>query len=108
MVFRGESVPELQEDRVKEGLDSFYDELCMNVERAIPFTNRDKIDKLFISGGGSNAPGLMEYFKDRFESDVEKLNPFNNIKIKEGLFAIDEIEKIAPLLVPSIGLSLRS
>lgn len=107
-VFKGETVEELAEDKVKEGLEQFYDELCINVERAVPFTNRDKIDKIFISGGGSNAPGIIEYFKTRFDVEVEKMNPFKNVKIKEGLFAIDEIEKMSPLLVPSIGLSLRS
>ncbi|MDD3804424.1 MAG: pilus assembly protein PilM, partial [bacterium] len=80
----------------------------INVERAVPFTNRDKIDKIYLSGGGSNAPGIIEYFKERFDVEVEKMNPFKNVKIKEGLFAIDEIEKMSPLLVPSIGLSLRS
>lgn len=107
-VFKGETVEELAEDKVREGLEQFYDELCINVERAVPFTNRDKIDKIFISGGGSNAPGIIEYFKTRFDVEVEKMNPFKNVKIKEGLFAIDEIEKMSPLLVPSIGLSLRS
>jgi len=107
-VFKGEKVDELAEDKIKEGLEQFYDEICLNVERAVPFTNREKIDKIFISGGGSNAPGIIEYFKNRFDLEVEKMNPFRNIKIKEGLFAIDEIEKISPLLVPSIGLSLRS
>jgi type IV pilus assembly protein PilM len=107
-VFKGEKVDELADDKVKEGLEQFYDELCINVERAVPFTNRDKIDKIFLSGGGSNAPGIIEYFKERFDVEVEKMNPFKNVKIKEGLFAIDEIEKMSPLLVPSIGLSLRS
>ncbi len=107
-IFRGETVDELAEEIITEGLMSFFDELAVNVERALPFTNQEKIDKIIISGGGSNANGIIEFFKDRFETDVEKMDAFKNIKIKEGLFALDEIEKVAPLLVPSLGLSFRS
>lgn len=108
MIFKGEDVDGLPEDTIQQGLESFYDELSMNIERAIPFTNREKVDKILLSGGGSNAKGIIDFFAGRFETEVEKLDPFKKVKIKEGLFALDEIEKIAPLLVPSIGLSLRS
>ncbi|MEJ5307925.1 MAG: type IV pilus assembly protein PilM [candidate division WOR-3 bacterium] len=107
-VFKGETLNEISEDKIKEGLESFYDELCTHIERAIPFTNREKIDKIFISGGGANGPEILDYFKNRFEINVEKLDPFRKVKIKEGLLTLEEVEKISPLLVPSIGLSLRN
>ena len=107
-IFRGEEVEGLADEVVKEGLESFFDELAVNVERAIPFTNRDNVDKIVLSGGGSNAEGIVDFFNARFETETEKIDPFKKIKIKEGLFALDEIEKVAPLLVLSLGLSLRS
>lgn len=107
-IFKGESVEDLSQEVINEGLQSFFDELAVNVERALPFTNEDRIDNIILSGGGSNAQGIVDFFKNRFETDVEKLDAFKKIKIKEGLFALDEIEKVAPLLVPSLGLSLRS
>lgn len=107
-IFKGETISEISEEKIKEGLDSFYDELCTHIERAIPFTNKEKIDKLYISGGGANGPQIIEFFKNRFEINVEKLDPFKKIKIKEGLLTLEELDKISPLMVPSIGLSLRS
>ena len=107
-IFKGEEVADLSPEIIEEGLQSFFDELAVNVERALPFTNMDRIDNIIISGGGSNAKGIVDFFKNRFETDVEKLDAFKKIKIKEGLFALDEIEKVAPLLVPSLGLSMRS
>ncbi len=107
-IFKGEKVEELSEETIKAGLQEFYEDLAVNIERAIPFTNREKVDQILLSGGGANAEGIIEFFKERFETSVDKLDPFKKVKIKEGLFALEDIEKYAPLLVPSIGLSIRS
>ncbi|MFH0925425.1 MAG: pilus assembly protein PilM, partial [bacterium] len=67
----------------------------------------EKIDKMMVSGGCINVPGLQELFLKKLEIPVEIMNPLKNIKVNEKKFDLEYIAHISSILAISVGLALR-
>jgi type IV pilus assembly protein PilM len=67
----------------------------------------EQVGSCYMTGGGSNLPGIKEALESLIDLQVEVLNPFEAIEIK-GKFSDEEIEEIASCGLVAMGLGLRS
>jgi type IV pilus assembly protein PilM len=65
----------------------------------------EHIERIFLAGGSSVVPGLMEALRQEFSIPVEVLNPFQKIS---AAGAPELVEKNAGQLAVAVGLALRS
>lgn len=65
------------------------------------------VSQIFLSGGGSKTLGLPESMAQVFQTQIQILNPFQNIKINEKKFQNDYITEQGHLHSVSIGLACR-
>ncbi len=63
------------------------------------------IGKLLLTGGGCLLVGLEKAFADHLDIEVEKWNPFHDIKLADNV-SKEEIEKNAQRLTVALGLAL--
>lgn len=64
--------------------------------------------KIYMSGGGSRIPGLAEVLAARLGVPVERANPIQNIKVRDGVFESLAVDEVVPLLMLPVGLALRA
>ncbi len=65
------------------------------------------ITRVMLCGGSALTPGLPAYLNRRFSVPAEIANPLSRIGYDPGLFAGQDVMKVAPLLTVGIGLALR-
>ena len=65
------------------------------------------IQKILISGGGSNLKGLRKFLSEKLELPVEPLNPFLRIKCDARRFSPELLARMGPEMAIAVGLSLR-
>ena len=56
----------------------------------------------------SRIPGLPEVLGQRLGVRVERANPIQNLKVREGVFETLAMDEIVPLLMLPVGLALRA
>jgi type IV pilus assembly protein PilM len=66
------------------------------------------IEKIYLAGGSSAVPGLMEALRQEFSMPVEMLNPFQRIQPSVSGADSDLIHSNAGQLAVAVGLALRS
>lgn len=62
---------------------------------------------MYVCGGGSRAPGLIEVLGDRLRLPVQPANPLANLVVRDGAFGSLVTDEVAPLLMLPLGLALR-
>jgi len=85
-------------------LESLFSEM----ERFISLYNRKserKVQKIILSGGGSNLKGIVELVVSRFGIEVTKGNPFS--KVVSPAFMQPLLREIGPSFGIAVGLALR-
>lgn len=65
------------------------------------------LNRILLCGGSSLTPGVPEFLNRRFNVPTEIVNPLQRIAYDPGLFAGQDVMKVAPLLTVGIGLALR-
>ena len=65
----------------------------------------EHIERLYVAGGSSKVPGLVEALRQEFSLPVEVLNPFQRINPGPGA---EMAEQNAGQLAVAVGLALRS
>ena len=108
LLIAGEPRPELSQVVNTRG-----EEIAVGVERAAAFLQaaaRDApgIQQVYLSGGGARVHGLAEALNSRLGIAVEIANPLQRLRVQEGVFDTMDVDQIAPLLMLSIGLGLRT
>ena len=68
--------------------------------------NFNKIDAIYLTGGGSLTKGLTKNLKDYFDVPIEVLNPFKNIKVPSK-FPQESIDNQKYYFGVVAGLALR-
>jgi len=66
----------------------------------------EHIEKIFLAGGSSKVPGLMEALRQEFSLPVEILNPFQRVTASETTAAL--VQQNPGQLAVAVGLALRS
>lgn len=99
-----------------EELKSFYKELIrdtlkgLNEEIDKIFKNFSlqygkEIDKIIVAGSGARLPGLIEFFKESFQKEIEMVDPFWNISYPQKLKKV--LKELAPAFSIATGVALK-
>jgi len=88
--------------------------LVTEIQRSLEFFNvtsvvRQKVSKVYITGGASETIGLIKELQERLEIPVERLDCFKGVEIDANRFGMNGIEfaLVKPTLAVAMGLALR-
>jgi len=107
----GERVGTISEDAKAPILQQVTEIIMLEIQKTFDFfratASGEHIERIYVAGGSSQAPGLLEALRQEFSIPVEVLNPFMRIvpPIGEGA---DLIDRNASQLAVAVGLALRS
>lgn len=97
---------------IEEMVSSTITKWAQEIKRALEFVATTfpdiKVANILLSGGSSLIPGFSKYLGLETGLQIEMLNPFANLEIREKLFDPGFLNYTAPMAVISIGLALRS
>ncbi len=68
----------------------------------------EHIEKIYLAGGSSKVPGLVEALRQEFSLPVEVLNPFQRVAPPVDGVAAELVEQNAGQMAVAVGLALRS
>lgn len=93
-------------------LESRGEEIAVGVERAAAFLasssrSGGSVNAVYVCGGGSRAPGLIDVLAGRLRLPVEAASPLANLVVRDGAFESLVTDEVAPLMMLPIGLALR-
>lgn len=107
----GAELPDVDRSSIEEVLLDAQANLVQEIQRSLDFfsatSSDEKVQKVYISGGVSKAPGIRAAIEERLGIPVDMLNPFNRISVSEKEFDPDYIEAVAPLFAVAVGLGMR-
>ncbi len=108
----GEEVGQVSKAQVDSVLGAASEDLAAELQKTIDFfvatSSVDRLDRVMLSGGGSLVANLESILKERFQVNVELLNPFRNIRYNESDFDPDWINSNAPAMAVAVGLAIRT
>ena len=108
---KGEPVEGVRAEQGIPILNAVTEEFAVELKKNLDFfkvtTGEANINKIVLSGGGTQVPNLDRYLSQHFGIPVEIMNPFSNIRVDEKEFPQDTISRLAPIFAVSVGLALR-
>ena len=108
----GKRVGTVSEDAKTPVLQQVTELIVLEIQKTFDFFRAtsagEHIEKIYLAGGSSRVPGLMEALRREFSVPVEQLNPFQRIDYTESTPAALMIEENAGQLAVAVGLALRS
>ncbi len=108
----GERVGEHSLEQVMGVLNSVSEDLAAELQKTIDFfvatSSVDRLDRLVLAGGSAQVLNLADVLKERFQVDVEIMNPFRNIRYSESDFDPEWINRHAPAMSVAVGLAVRT
>ena len=106
----GHKVGTVSEDAKMPILQQVTEIIVLEIQKTFDFFRATKggehIERIYLAGGSSKIPGLMEALRQEFSLPVELLNPFQ--RITYGNVTPDLIDQNAGQLAVAVGLALRS
>ena len=107
---RGEDSQEVVPQEVEQAMQQVTDTVIGEISRSLDFyaatTADSRIEKVYLSGGGSKVSGLQAAFRERTGFAVELLNPLNRMA-PSSKFEPEFLDDVAPSLGVGVGLALR-
>jgi len=107
----GEIPQGFTEDQLVPLQESFYEEILSEIQRSFDYfratADDTPISRILLSGGTSKIGKIDQMLAQRFELEVEKNNPFQNLQINPSQFDSNWLSQIAPMMGVVIGLALR-
>ncbi len=89
----------VEEEAFRDTIESLNDRFVGNLERNFQgiLPEGGSVDKWILSGGGAYIAGLPEYIKDKFDGEVEILDPFRELEYEaeEGFGDMPAIYSVA-------------
>jgi type IV pilus assembly protein PilM len=108
----GGEVGQVSKQQVDSVLGSASEDLAAELQKTIDFfvatSSVDRLDRVMLSGGGALVENLEAVLQERFQVNVELLNPFRNIRYNESDFDPDWINRNAPAMAVAVGLAIRT
>src|SRR5437764_4115146 len=108
----GEKVGTVSEDAKLPILQQVTEIIVLEIQKTFDFFRAtaagEHIERIYMAGGSSQVPGLMEALRQEFSLPVEILNPFQKIGYTEATPNADLIGHNAGQLAVAVGLALRS
>lgn len=107
----GQKVGTVSEDAKLPILQQVTEIIVLEIQKTFDFFRAtaagEHIERIFLAGGSSQVPGLIEALRQEFSLPVEVLNPFQKIEAPIGPGA-ELVDKNAAQLAVAVGLALRS
>lgn len=108
----GESIGGVDPAEVRHVIDSVTEIISLEIQKTFDFfkstTTVERIDRILVSGGAANTPGLIEALEKKFEMPAEKFDAFRKISYDQKRFPQSLIKERSPSLAICVGLALRS
>ncbi len=108
----GERVGEHTVQQVLGVLNSVSEDLSQELQKTIDFfvatSSVERLDKVVLAGGSAQVLNLDQVLKERFQVEVEVMNPFRNIRYSESDFDPEWINRHAPAMAVAVGLAVRT
>jgi type IV pilus assembly protein PilM len=108
----GGEAGQVSKTQVDSVLSSASEDLAAELQKTIDFfvatSSVDRLDRVMLSGGGALVANLEAILQERFQVNVELLNPFRNIRYNESDFDPDWINSNAPAMAVAVGLAIRT
>ncbi len=105
----GKKVGTVSEDAKMPILQQVTEIIVLEIQKTFDFfratASGEHIERLYVAGGSSKVPGLVEALRQEFSLPVEILNPFQRINPGVGG---EVVEQNAGQLAVAVGLALRS
>lgn len=98
----------MEEHEIASVIFPLVDTLFNDVDRVISIYNRRakrKIQKMYLTGGGSHLKGIVEYAASKFAIEVSRGNPFARVVTPPFMQPI--LREIGPNFAVSVGLALH-
>ncbi len=107
----GQKVGTVSEDAKLPILQQVTEIIVLEIQKTFDFFRAtaagEHIERVYVAGGSSQVPGLIEALRQEFSLPVEILNPFQRIEPPIGLGS-ELAEKNAGQMAVAVGLALRS
>jgi type IV pilus assembly protein PilM len=107
----GKKVGTVSEDAKMPILQQVTEIIVLEIQKTFDFfratATGEHIERIYLAGGSSQVPGLIEGLRQEFSLPVEILNPFQRIEPPIGTGA-DLADHNAGQMAVAVGLALRS
>lgn len=107
----GQRVGTVSEDAKLPILQQVTEIIVLEIQKTFDFFRAtaagEHIERIFLAGGSSKVPGLIEALRSEFSMPVEVLNPFQRISTA-NVGEAELIDQNAGQLAVAVGLALRS
>ncbi|HEY3930207.1 MAG TPA: type IV pilus assembly protein PilM [Candidatus Koribacter sp.] len=107
----GKKVGTVSEDAKMPILQQVTEIIVLEIQKTFDFfratATGEHIERIYLAGGSSQVPGLIEALRQEFSLPVEILNPFQRIEPPLGMGG-DLADKNAGQMAIAVGLALRS
>src|SRR5262244_1056725 len=108
----GQRVGTVSEDAKLPILQQVTEIIVLEIQKTFDFFRAsaagEHIEKIYLAGGSSKVPGLVEALRQEFSLPVEILNPFQRISPAADGVGAELIERNAGQMAVAVGLALRS
>jgi type IV pilus assembly protein PilM len=108
----GKKVGTVSEDAKQPILQQVTEIIVLEIQKTFDFFRAtapgEHIDRIYIAGGSSKVPGLVEALRQEFSLPVEVLNPFQRIMPPADAGENEMLEQNPGQLAVAVGLALRS
>jgi type IV pilus assembly protein PilM len=108
---RGHDVDGASSDRIPAILQAVSEQVGTEIQKTLDFfkatSSSDPVSLMILSGGASRTPNLSTYLGQRFETQVEMLDPFRKVAISERQFPSDRLEPLSACASIAVGLAIR-
>ena len=91
---------------IVKGYENILEEIIKSFEYFSTISN-SKVERIFLSGGGSLIHGIDDFIGNFLKIPVEMLNPMQGVKINPKIFDEEMIKALAGLSTVAIGLATR-
>ena len=107
----GSKVDTTSQAIIQDVFKTASESLAMEIGSSLDFyqstTTYEKINKFYLSGGGSKVKDFDLILQQQIGIPVEIVNPFKKIEYSGKNFDIEYLRKIGPIMAVGVGLSTR-
>jgi type IV pilus assembly protein PilM len=108
----GNKVGTVSEDAKQPILQQVTEIIVLEIQKTFDFFRAsaagEHIEKIYLAGGSSKVPGLVEALRQEFSMPVELLNPFQRVTPPVEGHGAELVEQNPGQMAVAVGLALRS
>jgi len=103
--------PGERESEIREAIGSILDDLQSEIQLSFDFYENEfeqEVDEIFLSGGSSVVPGVLESFSQAFNRPVQRWAPTDRLSLSLSPETAEQARKTGPQLAVVVGLAGRT